>query len=85
LTAPETLSDNIDMATNPPAVPPLGDESLRGADAAAVLEHFVTGKPIDAAILDRVRARAAQVDADIRRNRGLVDDDTFQSLLDDDV
>jgi hypothetical protein len=61
------------------------DPALRRADAAAVLEHLVSGKPLDPAILERVRARAEQVTADIRRAHGLVDDDTFQSLLDDEA
>lgn len=63
----------------------LDDVALRGADAAAVLEHLVSGKPLDPALVERVRARAEQVTADIRRNHGLVDDGAFQSLLDDEA
>jgi hypothetical protein len=61
------------------------DPTLRSMDAAAVLDHLVSGKPIDPTIMERVRARAEQVTADIRREHGLVDDDTFQSLLDDEA
>jgi hypothetical protein len=75
------------MSSKSPSSQPAGqDESVtRGADTAAVLEHFVTGKSLDPAILERVRARAEQVTADIGREHGVVDDDTFQSLLDDEA
>lgn len=72
--------------TSPAARPPdLDDPALREADAAAVLERLVSGKPLDPAIAERVRARAERVTEDIRRVHGLVDDDTFQSLLDDEA
>ena len=73
------------MSPELPTVQPAGrdDSALRGTDTAAVLEHLVSGKPLDPAIVERVRARAEQVTADIRRDHGLVDDDTFQSLLDE--
>jgi len=67
------------MSTNPPAPAP------RSGDAAVVLEHFASGQPLDPAIVARIRARAEQVTEGIRRDRGLVDDDTFQSLLDDEA
>ncbi len=75
------------MSTRSPTIQPASpdDPGLPGADAAAVLEHFVSGKPLDPVILERVRARANQVTADIRRDHGLVDDATFQSLLDDEA
>jgi hypothetical protein len=63
----------------------LDDPALRRADAAAVLEHLVSRKPLDPALLERVRARAEQVTEAIRREHGLVNDDTFQSLLDDEA
>jgi hypothetical protein len=75
------------MSTKSPTIQSTDHDepALRVADAAAVLEHFVMGKPLDAAISEHVRARAEKVTANIRRNRGLVDDDTFQSLLDDEA
>ena len=75
------------MSTESPAVQPADqdDPGLRGADAAAVLEHFASGQPLDPALVARVRARAEQVTADIRREHGLVDDDTFHALLDDEA
>lgn len=75
------------MNTESPTVPPAGpeDPTLSSMDATTVLEHLVTGKPLDPAISERVRARAGQVTAEISRKHGLVDDDTFQSLLDDEA
>ena len=75
------------MSTKSSAVQPSGhdDPALCAADTAAVMEHLVSGKPLDPAILDRVRARAEQVTADLRRDHGMVDDETFQSLLDDEA
>ena len=63
----------------------LDDPALREADATAVLERLVSGEPLDPAIVERVHARAERVTEDIRRTHGLVDDDTFQSLLDDEA
>jgi hypothetical protein len=60
------------------------DESALGqTDTAAALEHFATGSPLDPAVVERLRTRAAQITADIEREHGIVDDKTFQSLLDD--
>ncbi len=62
------------------------DESVLGqTDTAAAMEHFATGRPLDPAIVERLRARAAQITADIERKHGLVDDETFQSLLDEEA
>ena len=59
----------------------LDDSALREADAAAVLEQFVAATPLDPAVAERVHARAERITEDVRRVHGLVDDDTFQSLL----
>ena len=59
--------------------------ALGQTDAAMALEHFATGRPLDPAVVERIRARAAQITADIEREHGLVDDETFQALLDDDA
>ena len=61
------------------------DAALGQVDAAAALEHFAKGRPVDPALLERVRARAEQVKSEIWREHGLVDDETFQSLLDDEA
>jgi hypothetical protein len=75
------------MSTTSPTVQPSDrdNSALRGEDAAAVLEHFASGQPLDPAIVARIRARAEQVTTDIRREHGLVDDDTFHALLDDEA
>jgi hypothetical protein len=63
----------------------LDDPTLREADASAVLERLVSGVPLEPEIAERVHARAEQITEDIRRTHGLVDDGTFQSLLDDEA
>lgn len=55
------------------------------ADAVTVLEQFASGVPLDPVIAERVHARAEQITAAVRQTRGLIDDDTFQSLLDDET
>jgi len=74
------------MSKNSQTVRPadLDDPALRAADTAAVLEQLVSGRPLDPAVAERVHARAEQITENIRRTHGLVDDETFQSLLDDD-
>jgi hypothetical protein len=61
------------------------DAVVGRADAAAVLAHLVSGRPLDSALVERVRTQAAQITADIEREHGLVDDETFQSLLDEET
>jgi hypothetical protein len=61
------------------------DSAIGRADAEAVLEHLASGRPLDPALVERVRAQAAQITADIERERGVVDDKTFQSLLDEET
>jgi hypothetical protein len=63
----------------------VNDSSPREPNAGAVLAQLVSGKPLDPADLERVCAQAEQVTEDIRRERGVLDDDTFQSLLDDEA
>jgi hypothetical protein len=79
--------DNAGMGTNTSTPPPadVNGQDSRTADAATVLEQFATGRPLDPAAAERVRARAAEVTEEIRRARGTVDDDTFQPLLDDEA
>jgi hypothetical protein len=54
-------------------------------DIAAILEQLTAGRPLDPALVERVRAQAAQITAGIIRDRGFVDDETFQSLLDEET
>jgi hypothetical protein len=75
------------MNTNSVTVRPAGlnDPVLRDADIAAVLEHIVSGQPLDSAIVTRVCIRAEEVTENIRRDHGLLPDEEFQSLLEDEA
>jgi transcriptional regulator of met regulon len=58
-------------------------ESQERADCEAVLRHAFDGQPLDPQIAKRVQERAARVTEEIRRVHGVVNDETFQVLLDD--
>jgi hypothetical protein len=46
--------------------------SEAAADAQAVIEHAMTGKPLDPEIADRVRARSEDATEELRRKCGTV-------------
>lgn len=52
-------------------------------DAEAVIQHAFHGEPLDAEIARRVQERASAITERLRRTHGVVDDATFESLLDD--
>ena len=52
-------------------------------DAEAVLQHAFHGKPLDPDVARRVRERAAEITERIRRTKGVIDDATFESLLEE--
>jgi hypothetical protein len=54
------------------------------ADEEAVVLHVFEGKPLDPEIARRVQERGRRITEEIRRVHGFIDDETFQSLLDDD-
>ena len=54
------------------------------ADDEAVMRHAFDGKPLDPEIARRAQERGRRITEEIRRVHGLIDDKTFQSLLDDD-
>jgi hypothetical protein len=54
------------------------------ADTEAVLNHAFGGAPLDPEVARRVDERAAQITEQILRTRGVIDDETFQTLLADD-
>jgi hypothetical protein len=54
------------------------------ADQEAVLRHAFQGEPLDPEVARRVEARADRITEEIYRTHGLIDDETFQKLLDDD-
>jgi hypothetical protein len=53
-------------------------------DTEAVLKHAFEGVPLDPDIARRVDERAARITERIRQVRGVIDDETFQTLLADD-
>jgi hypothetical protein len=73
------------MSINPLTANPadLDDPVLIEADTAAVFEHLTDGGELDSGVAERVHTRAERVTADIQRDRGVIGDDAFQSLLDD--
>jgi hypothetical protein len=62
----------------------LDDPLLCEADTAAVFDSFAHGTPLDPAVGERVRARAARITEHIRQTHGVIDDETFQRLIDED-
>jgi hypothetical protein len=54
------------------------------ADQEAVLRHAFQGEPLDPEVRRRVHERAARITEEIYRTHGLIDDETFQKLFDDD-
>ena len=58
------LAKTIDMATI---------EDTREVDAAAVIEHALSGKPFNPEIARRVRARSERATEELRRRFGTLD------------
>lgn len=54
------------------------------ADLDAVMKRIVDGTPVDPEMSRRIDERADRIREEIRRSRGLMDDDRFQALLHDD-
>ena len=54
------------------------------ADEEAVVLHVFDGKPLDPEVARRVQEQGRRITEEIRRVHGLIDDETFQALLDDD-
>ncbi len=53
----------------------LTDADLEKADAQAVMEHFLDGKPIEPDVSARVQASAEKITERLRRTRGEIDVD----------
>lgn len=70
------------MNTKIAATDPLDDTEV--ADTEAVLRHAFERAPLDPDVARRVDERAARITEQVRRARGVIDDETFQSLLADD-
>ena len=54
------------------------------SDTRAVLKHAFEHVPLDPEIARRVDERAARITERIRQTHGVIDDETFQTLLADD-
>jgi hypothetical protein len=54
------------------------------SDTEAVLRHAFDQTPLDPEVARRVDERAARITEELRRAHGVIDDETFQSLLADD-
>lgn len=54
------------------------------ADTEAVLKNAFEGTTLDPEVARRIDERAAQITEQVRRNHGVIDDETFQTLLADD-
>jgi hypothetical protein len=54
------------------------------SDTRAVLKHAFERAPLDPEVARRVDERAARITEQIRQTRGVIDDETFQTLLADD-
>jgi hypothetical protein len=63
---------------------PVGVDREVQSDLAAVMKRIIDGTPVDAETSRRIEERAARITEEIRRTRGVIDDDRFQALLDDD-
>jgi hypothetical protein len=63
---------------------PAGIEPQVLADLDAVMKRIVDGTPVDAETLRRIEVRADRITEEIRRTRGVMNDDRFNALLHDD-
>jgi hypothetical protein len=59
------MSDTLTIPTNL-----FDDPSTREADAQAVMEHYLCGKPLDPVIAARVRARSEKITEEVYRKFG---------------
>ena len=67
-------ADNVPADTDPQVL----------ADLSAVMKRIIDGTPVDPETSRRIEERADRITAEIRRTRGVMDDDRFQALLHDD-
>jgi hypothetical protein len=66
------------------AVPTSGIDAQQEADDEAVMRHVFDGEPLAPEVARRVQEHGRRITEEIRRVHGIIDDETFQSLLDDD-
>jgi hypothetical protein len=82
LTVPHVAGDNNCMSTETAATDPLAESEH--TDTRAVLRHAFEQAPLDPEVARRVDERADRITEQVRRTRGVIDDETFQTLLADD-
>jgi hypothetical protein len=63
---------------------PAGVDPQVLADLDAVMKRVIDGTPVDPETSRRIEERADRITEEIRRTRGVMDDDRFQGLLQDD-
>ena len=63
---------------------PAGIDQRVLADLDAVMKRIIDGTPVDPETARRIEERANRITEEIYRTHGLIDDETFQRLLDDD-
>jgi len=63
---------------------PAGIDPQVLADLDAVIKRIIDGTPVDAETSRRIEERADRITEEIRRTRGVMDDDRFHGLLHDD-
>ena len=82
LTVPHIAGDNNCMSTETAVTDPLAESEQ--TDTRAVLRHAFEHAPLDPEVARRVDERADRITEQVRRTRGVIDDETFQTLLADD-
>jgi hypothetical protein len=76
--------DNTGMSTAETETAGIDPQVL--ADLNAVMKRIIDGTPVDLETSRRIEERADRITEELRRTRGVMDDDRFQGLLrDDDV
>ncbi len=63
---------------------PVGTDPQVLADLDAVMKRIIDGTPVDPETSRRIEERADRITDEIRRTRGVMDDDRFQALLHED-
>lgn len=58
-------------------------DAAEHSDTSAVLRHAFERAPLDPDVARRVDERAARITEQVRRRLGVIDDETFQTLLAD--
>ena len=82
LEQPAPAGDNDRMSSETPATGPIADSEH--SDTEAVLRYAFEGAPLDPEVARRIDERADRITEQVRRTHGVIEDETFQTLLADD-